>query len=149
VNGNNSQETTSVVFPHPLKLPEYVSMDQFVFITLFNLALSIHSDALKSPPPYCQEDLYQKALELWDLAYSMQLQDEELKINYAHKLAMLTNLGHLHGIIGNRSSSKICYEHILGALHDLLRERKHDVSFWDFFFNVAHRMLSVDAAAAA
>jgi hypothetical protein len=39
-------------------------------------------------------------------------------------------------------------EQILGALH-LLRERKHDVSFWDFFVSVARRMLSVNAAAAA
>jgi hypothetical protein len=49
VNGEHSQETTSVVFSHPLKLPEYVSMDQFALITSFNLALSIHTDAFKAP----------------------------------------------------------------------------------------------------
>jgi hypothetical protein len=75
----------------------------------------------------------------------MQLQDDkELKINLVHKLAMLTHFGHLDGMLGNQLS----YDYILGALC-LMKERKHDVSLWDFFVNVAHQMLNINTAATA
>jgi hypothetical protein len=30
-----------------------------------------------------------------------------------------------------------------------MKERKHDVSLWDFFVNVAHQMLNINTAATA
>jgi hypothetical protein len=142
--GSLESQETLMIFPHPLNLPELFTIEQFAFITLYNLALSTYVSALVNNRSTRQ---LQKATELWELIYSLQWR-EELNLQPVHTLAILTNLGHARRVLGNEASSKVCYQNILTTL-EFMRGRNEDVHYKSFFMYAAHRMLSTEAAAAA
>lgn len=137
----DTQET--LIFPHPLSLPELPTIDQFAFITLYNLALSTQISALTNN----RSQQLKKATELWELVYSLQWRDE-LSLQPVHTLAILTNLGYSRRALGNDASARVCYQNILTTL-EFMRGRNEDVYCKNFFMYAAHRMLNKEAAAAA
>lgn len=146
----STTENTMVFFPLALQLPKYYTIDQFGFTILYNLALVTHISSLVYQSQENSQGL-NKALELWELLYSIHWQDE-LKLGPHHTLAILSNLAHSRRTLGDERSSKACYENILSTLECM---RNFDVVEEDFFVHqsffitLAHRMLYSNAAAAA
>jgi hypothetical protein len=54
---------------------------------------------------------------------------------------ILTNLGQAHGLPGNKASSTKCYQNIKTVLA-VIRERKGDVVFGDFFMSTTQLILN-------
>lgn len=140
------------LFPQALHLPKSVTINQFVFVTLYNLALSTHLAALSQAATSSKRDtLMKRAVEQWGLVYGLQWR-QGLNLKACHGLAILLNLGHAKALTGNESGSKTCYQNILSAIH-MLESRQHDIPNKAFFLYNAFRMLgggdsAVPAAAA-
>jgi hypothetical protein len=134
-----------LIFPNPIETPENssFSLDQFSFITLYNLTLCTHIAAMMSR----SRPQLQKSLQLWKMLYSLQWRDG-LNLGSVHTLAILTNLGQAHGVLGNEASSNTCYQNIEKVL-TVLRERKEEVIFGGFFMSTAQLMLNPPRVASA
>jgi tetratricopeptide (TPR) repeat protein len=142
----NSLLRDTLIFPYPLTPPTRsdFSIDQFAFITLYNLALSTHIAAITEQR---QQEELPKALQLWELVYSLQ-QKEVFHLQSVHTLAILTNLGHVHSMLGNEIDSRKCYQNVVTTLKVLIN-RKDKVNYGHFFMWAAHQMLSPPRAAPA
>jgi hypothetical protein len=81
------------------------------------------------------------------MIYSLQWRDG-LNLGSVHTLAILTNLGQAHRLLGNEASSKKCCQNIETAL-TVLRDRKEEVEFGGFFMSTAQLMLNPPRVAAA
>lgn len=134
-----------------LKLPEFSTVNQFAFVTLYNLALSTHLSAIlhESSSTTTQDDVdhkksnipdMQSAAKLWELVYSFQW-CRALNLKPIHALAVLVNLGHAQCYVGNNEGSKKCYENILSAIQ-ILEGRNQSIPHRSFFVYSAFRMLS-------
>ena len=139
------------LFTQALHLPKSVTVNQFVFVTLYNLAISTHIAALSQATSSKQETLMKRAAQQWGLVYALQWRPG-LNLKPAHGLAILLNLGHAKSLTGNESGSNTCYQNILSAIH-ILESRRQNVPNRGFFLYNAFRMLggrnSVIAASAA
>lgn len=138
-NTGSSNGYDMPLFTQVLHLPRSVTINQFVFVTLYNLALSTHLSGLAQTTPSKQESLMQRAAQQWGLVYALQWRSG-LNLKPAHGLAILLNLGHAKSLTGNESGSQTCYQNILSAIQ-ILESRKHDVPNKDFFLYNAFRML--------
>jgi hypothetical protein len=136
----------SLIFPYPLTPPTRsdFSIDQFVFITQYNLALSTHIAAITEQR---LEEQLPKALQLWELVCSLQRR-RVFHLQSVHTLAILNNVGRLHSMLGNEISSRKCYQNIVTTL-SVLRDRKEKVNCGHFFMWAAQQMLSPPRAAPA
>jgi hypothetical protein len=98
-------------------------MDQFAFVALYNLALSTHVSALDNSRT---RRSLQKAVDRWELLYSLQWR-EGLNLLRAHALIILTNLGHVRGILGIEADRKVCYPHIILITEDEELQRQRSI----------------------
>lgn len=131
-----------------LKLPRLSTVNQFAFVTLYNLALSTHLSALlcarsveKTPTEPTSVTMH-TAAKLWALVYSFQWRPA-LNLKPVHALAVLVNLGYAQCGVGNIQGSKRCFENILSAIQ-ILEGRNQTVPNRSFFVYSAFRMLSGD-----
>jgi hypothetical protein len=81
------------------------------------------------------------------MLYSLQWRDG-LNLGSVHILAILTNLGQAHRLVGNEASSKKCYQNIETALI-VLRDRNEEVEFGGFFMSTAQLILNPPRVASA
>jgi hypothetical protein len=134
-----------LILPNPLEPPDNsrFSLDQFSFITLYNVTLCTHLTAMTSR----SRQQLQKSLQLWEMIYSLQWRDG-LNLESVHTLAILNNMGQAHRLLGNEASSTKCYQNIERAL-TVLRERKEEVVFGGFFMYTAQLMLNPSQVASA
>lgn len=135
------------MFALPLQIPKLVTIQQFVFISLYNLALSTHLSALSHPAPEKQEVLMKRAVKQWGLVYALQWR-QGLNLRAPHGLAILLNLGHANCLTGNIPGSNACYQNILSAIH-ILDSRKQGIPNKAFFLYNAFRMLSAKSTTIA
>jgi hypothetical protein len=126
-----------------LKLPLQCTPNQFLFTSLYNLAISTHLAALHSMMMQGDADakLIQDAAKLWDFAYAFQWR-ESLNLRPIHALSILVNLGHIQSLIGNEIGSKRCFEKVLSACQ-ILEGRNQEVPSKQFFLYQALRMLGL------
>jgi hypothetical protein len=121
----------------PLNLPQQSTMNQFaLFVTLYNLALSTHLVALTLND---QAASMKQAARLWELVYSFQWRPS-LNLRPLHALAILVNLGHAQGVVGNDAASKKCFENILSAIQ-ILEGRNQAVPSKAVTLSVQHQLL--------
>lgn len=147
VSSSNSSSTATrtramedlPMFSLPLQVPKLVTIQQFVFISLYNLALSTHLSALSHTTTEKQEVLMKRAVKQWGLVYALQWR-QGLNLRAPHGLAILLNLGHANGVTGNVAGSNACYQNILSAIH-ILDSRKQVIPNKAFFLYNAFRML--------
>lgn len=131
------------IHPRVLRFPEQCSINQFAFVTLYNLTLSTHIVALT-----CNADTsMRQAARLWEIVYSFQWR-QSLNLKPVHSLAILVSLGHAQDIAGNKLGSKKGFENVLSAIQ-ILDGRKQQVPNKSFFLYSAFRMLRTDAVSAA
>jgi hypothetical protein len=126
-----------------LKLPLRCTPNQFLFTSLYNLAISTHLAALHSMVVRGDTDtqFMEDAAKLWELVYAFQWR-KSLNLRPIHALSILVNLGHIHSLIGNEVGSKKCFEMVLSACQ-ILEGRNQEIPSKEFFLYQALRMLGL------
>lgn len=140
------------IYSRILKLPRRCTPNQFVFLSLYNLAISTHLAALHSMMVRRSDDhetqlLIREASEYWELAYAFQWRDS-LALKPIHALSILVNLGHIQSLMGNGDASKKCFENVLSACQ-ILQGRNQEIPKKEFFLYQAFRMLGMTYTHAA
>jgi hypothetical protein len=142
------QSAQDLLFERPLFISLQFSLDMFAFVTLYNLALATHLNAVTPQDTCFAREKLEKTLELWEIVYSLQWR-EDCQLSSVHTLAILANLGHVNLLLGNAMSSKECYRRLLTTLEFTRHNDDKKVDYQSFFIHAAYSMLSPGQAAAA
>jgi tetratricopeptide (TPR) repeat protein len=160
---NCMSDRQDLVYRKPIVLAEddasSYTLNAYSFLTVFNLALAHHLDALSkevtseitSDSSCCQ---FQAALSLYELAYSLQMQDDAC-VTALHACAIINNIGQVQRKLKNDEIAERCFEHLLSMLMVVIGsgEGNHhdDVcrSFAPFFHTVQPFILKTAASAPA
>lgn len=139
------------IFLNPIKvegkLPKKKLRKSLSLIALFNLAICNHrSGILLNMDPA----LLQKALQMYELAYAIQMQ-EGIDMTLAPTMIIMSNVGHIHKILGNKENSMQCFQHLLSTIMFLVEagEKEHIFEFDGFFENILKTVYANSPAAAA
>lgn len=126
---SSSTEVDPFLFHEPLSCSRnkmYVyTLEGFAFMMVFNLALSYH--LLGERVSHQTKDL-RSALDLYELAYKMQL-TEDVQVSLVHSCAMVNNMGQLQMRLHNRSAANWCFSTLLSILMFYVTDelkRRHD-----------------------
>ena len=125
--------------------------NRFSFGIMFNLALAHHLGGLNCHDQ-TREAKLQKALRLYEFAYSIQMQ-EDLSLQLVYTLGMMNNLGHIQDALGDKEKSQQCYQHLLSTLMFVMEGQDSGCCSEEmelFLNNVTHLVLrETDLAPAA
>jgi hypothetical protein len=113
------------IFRSPIYIPSHAGTDhtssmyyeKSSFMLLYNLALTHHLSALDGNNT---QKRLQKALKLYELAYSIQM-TEDIQLTVLHTMAIVNNLGMAHAALDDKEKSQQCLQHLLSSvmfLHD-------------------------------
>jgi tetratricopeptide (TPR) repeat protein len=139
------------LFLNPIKLPTRLPTNKLSktlsLITMFNLAICYHRSAIVNnmDRPYLR-----KALQLYELAYAVQMQ-EAIDMTLTPTMIIMSNVGHIHKILGNENNAMQCFQHLLSTLMFLVEAGEKDMvwEFEGFFDNVLKTVYANSPAAAA
>jgi hypothetical protein len=107
---------------------DYKKMLTVSVAIVFNLALTHHLRALACTDLTEQESRLFQALDLYELAHSMQ-RDGETMLSMEFSCAIACNLGNIHRMVGDAHRSKRCFEH----LHTLMIYAQQNMDETDKF----------------
>ena len=153
--GKSDQSITSsndlFIFLNPIKvqgkLPKNKLRKSLSLIALFNLAICNHRNGiLRNMNRAC----LQKALQMYELAYAIQMQNG-IDMTLTPTMIIMSNVGHIHKILGNKENSMQCFQHLLSTIMFLVEagERDHIFEFDGFFENILKTVYANAPAAAA
>jgi hypothetical protein len=114
-------EAHRFVYKTPLQLSEsatianYTSSVEISIAFMFNLALSHHLHALRYDDARNREDVLREAIQLYELAYTVQMQ-EEVDLSFECTMAITNNLGQIHHLLGDQEMSSQCFQHLLSTI---------------------------------
>ena len=139
------------IFLNPIKvqgkLPKNKLRKSLSLIALFNLAICNHRNGiLHNMDRVC----LQKALQMYELAYAIQMQNG-IDMTLTPTMIIMSNVGHIHKVLGNTSNSMQCFQHLLSTIMFLVEagERDHIFEFDGFFENILKTVYANAPAAAA
>jgi tetratricopeptide (TPR) repeat protein len=142
------------IFKAPIFIPshatDHTSSTYYVkssFMLLYNLALTHHLSALNGENP---QKRLQKALKLYELAYSIQM-TEDIQLTVLQTMAIVNNLGLVHAALEDEEKSRQCFQHLLSSiifLHDC-GDRDSVEQMDGFIANVMFLILMGSSAPAA
>lgn len=138
------------IFLNPIKVPERLPAVKLCktlsLITIFNLAICNHRSAIIKN---MDKTLLRKALQLYELAYAIQMQ-EAIDMTLTPTMIIMSNVGHIHKILGNNDNAIQCFQHLLSTLMFLVEAGERDM-VWEFdgFFENILRTIYAHAPAAA
>jgi hypothetical protein len=119
-------------------------------IVIFNLALAHHLVAVQNN--MCRRRL-QKALQLYELAYQLQLEEKhEQQVNSLRfTMIIANNLGEIHRTVNNRSKHMMCLQHLLSTIMYLVdcQIPAESIELDGFFRNTSQLILQKRCASAA
>ena len=118
-------------------------------IIIFNLGLAHHLSAIQQHNN-CKRRL-QKALQLYELAYQLQLEELEMS-SLRFTIIMANNLSQIHRVVENHSKYQMCLEHLLSTLMYLVDCRvvvAEQLAQMDGFFENASQLILKDRCAGA
>jgi tetratricopeptide (TPR) repeat protein len=139
------------IFLNPIKicgsLPITKLRKTLSLISMFNLAICHHQCAILRN---MDRDQLRKALHLYELAYAIQMQ-EGIDMTLTPTMIIMSNVGHIHKILGNEDNAMQCFQHLLSTLMFLVEagERDHIFEFDGFFENILKTIYAHSPAAAA
>lgn len=139
------------IFLNPIRVPEKLPNTKvsktFTLIAMFNLAICNHRTAMIRN---MDSSYLQTALQLYELAYAIQMQ-EGIDMTLTPTMIIMSNVGHIHKILGNDDNALLCFQHLLSTLMFLVEagERERVWEFDGFFNNVLKTVYSNSPAAAA
>jgi hypothetical protein len=122
------------LFSRILDLPAKVTLNQFVFCSLYNLALSTHLSAtllIESADAARRRTILRQSSQLWDLIYPLQW-TKHLNLRPCHGLAILLNMGHAKQSVGSIRESETCFRNIISAVW-ILETRQQEVPEKSFY----------------
>ena len=146
-----SLDSDFALFLYPISLQASVPCSKvkktLLLIVLFNLAICNHRKAIESGK---EGKRLRKALKLYELAYAIQMQ-EAIDMTLTATMIIMSNVGHIHKVLGNDDDATQCFQHLLSTLMFLVEAgERHMVSEFDGFFkNVLKTVYSNSPAAAA
>lgn len=131
----------------PGKLPGAKISKTLSLITLFNLAICNHRNAIQNN---MDRALLRKALQLYELAYAIQMQ-EGIDMTLTPTMIIMSNVGHIHTIMGHDDNAMQCFQHLLSTLMFLVEAGERDMvwEFDGFFENILKTVYAHSPAAAA
>ena len=93
--------------------------------------------------------MLRKALQLYELAYAIQMQ-EGIDMTLTPTMIIMSNVGHIHKILGNNDNAMQCFQHLLSTLMFLVEAGERDM-VWEFdgFFENILKTVYANAPAAA
>jgi hypothetical protein len=119
-------------------------------IIIFNLALAHHLSAIQQQ--MCRRRL-QKALQLYELAYQLQLEEQQEQQVSSLRFTMIiaNNLGEIHRAVNNNSKHVMCLQHLLSTMMYLVdcRIPADSIELDGFFRNTLQLILKNKCASAA
>ena len=139
------------LFLHPMKIqaefPQAKLCKTLSFITMFNLAICNHRNAILNN---MNKSTLLIALQLYELAYAIQMK-EGIDLTLTPTMIIMSNVGHIHKILGNDDNAQQCFQHLLSTLMFLVEAGERDVvwEFEGFFENILKTIYSNYPAAAA
>jgi tetratricopeptide (TPR) repeat protein len=139
------------IFLNPIKIPGPLPTTKLrktlSLISMFNLAICNHQCAILRNLDKVQ---LRKALHLYELAYAIQMQ-EGIDMTLTPTMIIMSNVGHIHKILGNEDNAMQCFQHLLSTLMFLVEagERDHIFEFDGFFENILKTIYANSPAAAA
>jgi hypothetical protein len=139
------------IFLNPIKvegkLPKTKLRKSLSLIALFNLAICNHRNGIQHnmEPTFLRD-----ALHMYELAYAIQMQ-EGIDMTLSPTMIIMSNVGHIHKILGNKENSMQCFQHLLSTIMFLVEagEREHIFEFDGFFENILKTVYANSPAAAA
>lgn len=139
------------IFLNPIKLPDKLPSTKVYktlsLITMFNLAICHHRNAIQNN---MNRAYLRKALQLYELAYSIQVQGG-IDMTLTPTMIIMSNVGHIHKCLGNTDNALQCFQHLLSTLMFLVEagERERVWEFDGFFCNIMKTIYADTPAAAA
>jgi tetratricopeptide (TPR) repeat protein len=139
------------IFLNPIKVPGTLPATKLrktlSLITMFNLAICNHRNAIINN---MDRMALRKALQLYELAYAIQMQ-EEIDMTLTPTMIIMSNVGHIHKILGNADNAMQCFQHLLSTLMFLVEAGERDLvwEFDGFFQNIMKTIYAHSPAAAA
>ena len=101
-----------IVNPQPAWTVTFDDLVRLSTISLYNLALSYHLGALEAQD---RTKLFRKALAFYELAHKLQTpEDSDLGVQLT--MAIVNNIGHIHGVLGNQAKVTQCFEYMLSTI---------------------------------
>lgn len=85
------------------------------YVILYNLALSYHLRAMDEEEENLQVACLEKALTLYEHAHHI-LSSQEIDVSLLHTMAIASNLGHIHHVIGDERRAEMCFQHLLSTI---------------------------------
>jgi hypothetical protein len=141
------------VYRTPLQLSEsvhisnYESSVEISVAIMFNMALSHHLHALHGHVQG-RDVVLGQAVALYELAYTVQMQ-EEIELSVECTMAIINNLGQIHGVLGNQEKSCQCFRNLLSTILFLQSYGEATSETEGFVQSVSHLILKETAAPAA
>jgi hypothetical protein len=147
-------EAHRFVYKTPLQLSESATIADFTssveisIALMFNLALSHHLHALRYDDARNREDVLRQAIQLYELAYTLQMQ-EDVELSVECTMAITNNLGQIHHLLGDQEKSSQCFRHLLSAILFLQSYGESTFQTKGFVQSVSHLILKESVAPAA
>lgn len=111
---------------------------KFLMIVMYNLALTLHLQALSLTDNSDNDvdakkakKLFLRSRKLYELAFEMHL-DESCDVNLLFTLALINNLGLVHDILDQKERSETCFKNMFSTMMYLMDSNEsHTVKEWD------------------
>jgi tetratricopeptide (TPR) repeat protein len=162
---NLASSQTGYFYQRPIRMSSH-SMRQrhspgvtLSLVIIFNLALSYHMSSLQISSKSgavgsgAGVDLMsvQKALQLYELAYQLQLEQDNHCSSLRFTIIMANNLSQIHSAVGNTQKCTLCLEHLLSTMMYMVDNDLFGAEFddWCGFFENASLLILRDQVAAA
>jgi tetratricopeptide (TPR) repeat protein len=129
------------------KLPRRRISKTLSLVSLFNLAICNHRKAIARQ---LDRSLLIRTLQLYEMAYSIQMR-EGIDMTLTPTMIIMSNVGHIHDVMGNIDNATECFQHLLSTLMFLLEAGERDM-VWEydgFFENILKTVYPHPPASAA
>jgi tetratricopeptide (TPR) repeat protein len=130
----------------------YFESPMFIYVVIiFNLALAHQLSAMECSDEYESATLLlSKAVQLYELAFNLQQEDERLENNALFSMATINNLALVYESLNDSENTKKCFQYLLSILMLFVGCGEQISEFGVFFSNTAsHLVVFKDRTAAA
>lgn len=120
------------------------------YVILYNLALSYHLRGMDEEEHHLKVAYLQKALTLYEHAHHI-LSSQDIELSLLHTMAIASNLGHIHHVVGDEQRAQMCFQHLLSTILYVVDcgEGSKIETFDGFFRNVMSLICTSSPAPAA
>lgn len=117
-NAVHVNEDAVLLTPHTSTTIDTATIIELIsFASIYNLGLCHHLQALAPTLEGSKQVRLQRAAAFYEHAQNLLATNEEVfDPDLAHSLTITNNLGHAHYFMGNETTGKMCFQHLLNAI---------------------------------